>query len=78
MFNTWTRNSGIINAGNPAQASWMMRSFQVNSTGGTMYIDDYMIIDLTEAFGSGNEPEKAWCDTNIRFFEGTASIKYIK
>ena len=32
MFNTWTRNSGIINAGNPAQASWMMRSFQVNST----------------------------------------------
>ena len=38
------------------------------------YIDNVMMVDLTNAFGSGNEPNKAWCDSNIPFFEGTKTI----
>jgi hypothetical protein len=30
-----------------------------------------MLIDLTEAFGAGNEPSVSWCDANIPYFIGT-------
>ena len=33
-----------------------------------------MVIDLTEAFGEGNEPTKEWCDTNIPYFDGATEI----
>lgn len=36
------------------------------------YIDDVMLIDLTETFGSGNEPDKDWCDTHI--VQGTTIV----
>lgn len=35
------------------------------------WVDDAMLIDLTECFGSGNEPDKTWCDSNIPYFEKT-------
>ena len=40
------------------------------------YIDDAMLIDLTAAFGAGNEPTKEWCDTNIEYFAGNTTIQY--
>jgi len=40
----------------------------------TMDAKEFMIINLTEAFGRGNEPNKLWCDNNISFFEGTTII----
>ena len=36
-------------------------SYQV----GTIWFDDFLMLDLTEIFGSGNEPSKEWCDANI-------------
>ena len=33
----------------------------------SVWFDGAMIIDLTEAFGAGNEPTKDWCDENIPF-----------
>ncbi len=30
------------------------------------WVDDFLLLDLTELFGAGNEPSKAWCDANIR------------
>lgn len=41
----------------------------------TAWIDGAMLIDLTDAFGSGNEPSKEWCDANIDYFLGS---KYIE
>lgn len=38
------------------------------------YFDGFTIIDLTETFGSGNEPDKEWCDRNIDYFDGTTTI----
>ena len=40
------------------------------------YIDDAMLIDLTAAFGAGNEPNQEWCDTNIEYFAGNKTIQY--
>lgn len=44
-----------------------------------------MCIDLTEAYGAGNEPTVAWCNENIPYFEdsytlaeGSIAIKIIK
>ena len=36
-----------------------------NNQNGTMWFDDIVLLDLTEIFGSGNEPTKDWCDRNI-------------
>lgn len=30
------------------------------------YLSRFIMIDLTDTFGSGNEPSKEWCDNNIR------------
>ena len=32
---------------------------------GTIWFDDFLMLDLTEIFGAGNEPSKEWCDTHI-------------
>ena len=34
---------------------------------------DFVVINLTELFGSGNEPTKEWCDNNIPYIEGLQS-----
>lgn len=39
-----------------------------------VYIDGALLIDLTESYGSGNEPDQAWCDVNIPWFSGTLII----
>ena len=38
------------------------------------YFDGIAVIDLTATFGSGNEPDKEWCDKHINYFDGTATI----
>ena len=38
------------------------------------YFDSFVLIDLTETFGVGNEPELEWCDQNIKYFDGTEYI----
>ena len=41
------------------------------------YIDDAMLIDLTAAFGAGNEPTQEWCDTNIKYLKNSWSFLLI-
>lgn len=45
--------------------------FENMASGKVAWIDDAMLIDLTECFGSGNEPDKTWCNSNIPYFEKT-------
>ena len=33
-----------------------------------------MLIDLTDAFGAGNEPTYDWCEANIPYFVGTMPL----
>lgn len=55
-------------------SGYILRSFVVSGTN-TVYRRNHLIIDLTEAFGAGNEPSKDWCDRVIPFFEGTRTIE---
>ena len=63
----WTMESSIITVNAVNGSGYVCRSFVVNGTN-NLWADGLMIIDLTEAFGAGNEPNKAWCDENIPFF----------
>lgn len=38
------------------------------------YVDSLILIDLTDAFGEGNEPDKEWCDKHISYFDDTNII----
>ena len=44
------------------------------NTAGSVWIDGALLVDLTAAFGAGNEPTKSWCDSNIPFFLGSLDI----
>lgn len=56
-----------------AAANYSIRNFTVNASN-YVYCDGLMLIDLTAAFGAGNEPSKEWCDRAIPFFEGSLSL----
>ena len=48
---------------------------QTNGTGtGNIYYDGLLVVDLTASFGSGNEPNQAWCDQNINYFDGSTTV----
>ena len=36
-------------------------------------LNDFVVVNLTEMFGSGKEPSQEWCDANIPFIEGLQS-----
>lgn len=74
-YPNWTRVSGVIRTGTPKDGSWIIRSFQVTPSGGTLYQDEYMIIDLTQGFGN-NVPSKQWVDQMISYFEGTKTFTW--
>lgn len=38
---------------------------------GSARADAVVLLDLTAIYGAGKEPDKAWCDTHIPYFEGT-------
>ena len=42
----------------------IVRCFNVNTTAET-WVDDLLLIDLTDIFGAGNEPTKEWCDKHF-------------
>lgn len=65
----WYTESQIITVHAKNASSYLIRTFTVNSTG-SIWTDGFLYIDLTEAFGAGHEPDKAWCDANIPYFEG--------
>ncbi len=46
------------------------------SASGNVYFDGLVVVDLTSSFGAGNEPDKAWCDRNISYFDGKKSLQY--
>lgn len=71
----WYTESAIVNVTEVNGTSYVIRNFIVNPQA-TLWSDGLMIIDLTAAFGAGNEPSKEWCDENIPYFTGTKVINY--
>lgn len=72
----WHMESTILTV-TANNGTYVIRNFTVN-TNVDVYCDGLMIVDLTEAFGSGNEPDQAWCDTNIPYFDGTYELDMTK
>lgn len=68
----WHMESALIPLTTLASAAsnYSIRNFTVNASN-YVYCDGLMLIDLTAAFGAGNEPDKEWCDRSIPFFEGS-------
>lgn len=60
----WVKLSSIQTLNTVASGTWILRNFLVNAST-VSYCSKMMIIDLTDTFGSGNEPTKEWCDNNI-------------
>lgn len=69
----WVMGSDILTQGAPDDGNWAIRNFIVNGSA-VCYRKELLIVDMTEAFGEGNEPNKAWCDENIPYFTGTITL----
>lgn len=73
----YTKSSGIVIPSNYVSATdfyfGIYHQLETQSQE-TLYIDYILIIDLTATFGSGNEPDKEWCDNHINYFDGTITI----
>lgn len=69
----WTIKSGIVTIDAVNASSYVLRTFALDSTA-TVWLDNIVLVDLTEAFGAGNEPDQAWCDSHIPYFDGTQPV----
>lgn len=77
-LNQWQRLSwhNVRSNWNDNQTTQFRFDFEGMASNTIAYIDDAMLIDLTAAFGAGNEPTQEWCDTNIEYFSGNKTIQY--
>lgn len=64
VYSSWTLVSGVFTASSVGSTRYIR--MKNNGTEGNTYISRLILIDLTDTFGSGNEPSKEWCDNNIR------------
>ena len=58
--------SSIQSLSTVADGTWRIRNFTVNGST-KAWTSDPILVDLTEIFGAGNEPNVEWCDKNIIF-----------
>ena len=72
VTNYYKKLSGSFYASTDEMEIW----YGGDTAGSKAYFDGYLLVDLTETFGAGNEPSQEWCDANINWFEGTTKINY--
>lgn len=77
-LNQWQRLSwrNVRANWNDNQTAQFRFDFEGMASSTIAYVDDAMLIDLTAAFGAGNEPTQEWCDANIEYFAGNTTIQY--
>lgn len=70
-YRTWTTLSSIVQVSSTEveNNNWLFEIIETNKKGSSIYIDDIVLIDLTEALGT-NIPTKEWLDENIPYFNG--------
>lgn len=61
LANTWYLLSGVVQAQASATGDYRVYTKSLNP----IYLDGFMLIDLTDAFGEGNEPDKATMDAIV-------------
>lgn len=71
----WHLHSALVERSSFSDGAYAFRlDLNNNNTSQQAWYDGWMIIDLTAAFGVGNEPTKDWCDKNIPYFVGKKEI----
>ena len=67
-LNTWTQMSAVITTSSeiPSQTAPIRIDFNNNKTSLDAWMDGVVLIDLTETFGAGKEPDKATMDAIIQ------------
>ena len=71
----WHLHSALVERSSFSDGAYAFRlDLNNSSTSQQAWYDGWMIIDLTAAFGAGNEPTKDWCDKNIPYFVGKKEI----
>lgn len=75
--NAWVRYGDVKSRSTFEDGTYEMRvDFNNVNLAGSMYFDGLMLIDLTAAFGAGNEPDATWCNANIPYFTGITKVEY--
>ena len=82
----WVQSSAIFTASKTYNdGSQKVYCWVSSDAGASIYISKFILIDLTDTFGAGQEPTKEWCDNNIRehevyhnFGSITTAINYSK
>ena len=62
----WYKISGRHSLSTVTSGNWIVRNFQVNAES-LSWTTKPFIVDLTEAFGAGNEPSQEWCDEHLNY-----------
>lgn len=76
QLNVWEQHSTVFTPSeNVLNASMDIICNDYPGNNALMNIDGLMLVDLTATYGSGNEPDKAWCDANIPFTTSSESGK---
>ena len=71
----WKKCSNVTTRTSFSAGEYPVRlDFNNGGTAGKIWYDGLMLVDLTEAFGAGNEPGTAWCDANIPYFTDTMEL----
>ena len=79
IANSWQMYSWKVSRNSFTSGEYPLRvDFDNIYQNGTMYIDNLILLDLTEIFGAGNEPDKAWIDKNLAIvsIDGITSEQY--
>ena len=75
--NQWNMLSIITDRSNFSKGAYQFRvDYNNQNSTAYMWFDGLMLVDLTETFGSGNEPDKDWCDSNIAFTTSTTTAEW--
>lgn len=73
----WNIYSAVNNRSSFSTGNYQFRiDFNNKNKAGNLYVDGCMLIDLTDSFGSGNEPTKNWLDENLPYFEGSKNFNF--
>lgn len=70
----WTKVSAVVNRSSFSSGSQSCRIDYNNPSSEYLYISGLVLVDLTATFGSGTEPDKAWCDEHIAFSRNAQTV----
>lgn len=74
FVNKWERISDILTMTSETDMSGAV-GISLRNESAEVYVDNFMLIDLTEIYGAGNEPTLEWCEHNLPdFFEKTFTL----